>query len=226
MITAVLAFTITAAASFTVMAGVMGSGSKSTAKSDNETAVSIVTEAEAQAGGTTADENISATTLNTVSGGALDTSDIFTERDLEQSADLSSAQTFTVTDGQNIEITSDGVYVISGSAKNASIIVNAGDEDKVQIVLDGVSITNESTPCIYVKSADKVFVTTTKDTTNNLTVSGSFTPDGETNTDAVIFSKDDIVLNGEGTLNINSSDNGVTGKDDLKVTGGTINITC
>ena len=107
VITAVLAFTITAAASFTVMAGVMGSGSKSTAKSDNETAVSIVTEAEAQAGGTTADENISATTLNTVSGGALDTSDIFTERDLEQSADLSSAQTFTVTDGQNIEITSD-----------------------------------------------------------------------------------------------------------------------
>ena len=102
VITAVLAFTITAAASFTVMAGVMGSGSKSTAKSDNETAVSIVTEAEAQAGGTTADENISATTLNTVSGGALDTSDIFTERDLEQSADLSSAQTFTVTDGQNI----------------------------------------------------------------------------------------------------------------------------
>ena len=186
VITAVLAFTITAAASFTVMAGVMGSGSKSTAKSDNETAVSIVTEAEAQAGGTTADENISATTLNTVSGGALDTSDIFTERDLEQSADLSSAQTFTVTDGQNIEITSDGVYVISGSAKNASIIVNAGDEDKVQIVLDGVSITNESTPCIYVKSADKGFVTTT-DSENTLTVTGSFTADGDTNTDAVIF---------------------------------------
>ena len=225
VITAVLAFTITAAASFTVMAGVMGSGSKSTAKSDNETAVSIVTEAEAQAGGTTADENISATTLNTVSGGALDTSDIFTERDLEQSADLSSAQTFTVTDGQSIEITSDGVYVISGSAKNASIIVNAGDEDKVQIVLDGVSITNESTPCIYVKSADKVFVTTT-DSENTLTVTGSFTADGDTNTDAVIFSKDDLVLNGVGTLTISSTDNGIAGKDDLKITGGAINITC
>ena len=223
VITAVLAFTITAAASFTVMAGVMGSGSKSTAKSDNETAVSIVTEAEAQAGGTTADENISATTLNTVSGGALDTSDIFTERDLEQSADLSSAQTFTVTDGQNIEITSDGVYVISGSAKNASIIVNAGDEDKVQIVLDGVSITNESTPCIYVKSADKVFVTTT-DSENTLTVTGSFTADGDTNTDAVIFSKDDLVITG-GAINITCASDAIEANDSIRIAGGEINIT-
>ena len=96
--------------------------------------------------------------------------------------------------------------------KNASIIVNAGDEDKVQIVLDGVSITNESTPCIYVKSADKVFVTTT-DSENTLTVTGSFTADGDTNTDAVIFSKDDLVLNGVGTLTISSTDNGIAGKD-------------
>ena len=115
--------------------------------------------------------------------------------------------------------------MISGSAKNASIIVNAGDEDKVQIVLDGVSITNESTPCIYVKSADKVFVTTT-DSENTLTVTGSFTADGDTNTDAVIFSKDDLVLNGVGTLTISSTDNGIAGKDDLKITGGAINITC
>ena len=154
------------------------------------------------------------------------TDEIFTKRDLTQTADLTDAKTYTLSDNQNISITSEGVYVIKGSAKNVTITVEAADDAKVQIVLDGAEITNESSPCIYVKNADKVFVTTTKGTTNNLTVSGSFTPDGETNTDAVIFSKDDIVLNGEGTLNINSSDNGVTGKDDLKVTGGTINITC
>ena len=160
-----------------------------------------------------------------VSGGALDTTDMFTARDLEQTADLSEAQNYTITDGQTIEITSEGVYVITGTAANASIVVEAGDEDKVQIVLDGVSITNDSAPCIYVKSADKVFVTTT-DTENTLTVTGTFTADGDTNTDAVIFSKDDLVLNGTGTLTIKSTENGVTSKDDLKVTGGTINITC
>ena len=156
---------------------------------------------------------------------AIDTSDLFSSRDLEQTADLSEAKTVTVSDGETCTIKTEGVYVIKGSASNAQILVTAGDEDKVQLVLDGVSITNDSTPCIYVQSADKVFVTTT-DSENTLTVSGTFTADGDTNTDAVIFSKDDLVLNGTGTLTIKSTDNGVTSKDDLKITGGTINITC
>ena len=168
---------------------------------------------------------MTADAAETVSGSALDLTDIFTDRDLEQTADLSEAKSYTLSDGQDIEITSEGVYVISGSASNASIIVEAGDEDKVQLVLDGVTITNESTPCIYVKSADKVFVTTT-DSENTLSVTGTFTADGDTNTDAVIFCKDDVVLNGTGTLTIESTDNGITGKDDVKVTGGAINITC
>ena len=150
--------------------------------------------------------------------------DIFTKRDLEQTADTSDATTYTVEDNKNITITEEGVYVIKGSAKNVTIIVNTDDESKVQLVLSDVTIENESTPCIYVKNADKVFVTTTG--TNSLSVTGTFTADGTTNTDAVIFSKDDLVLNGTGTLTISSTDNGITSKDDLKITGGTINITC
>ena len=171
------------------------------------------------------DGNTALASLNMVTGGAIDTADLFTNRDLEQTVDLSEAKTYTVSDGQTGEITSAGVYLITGSASNAQILVNAGDEDKVQIVLDGVSITNDSTPCIYVKSADKVFITTTN-SENNLSVTGSFTADGDVNTDAVVFCKDDVVFNGTGTLTIQSTDNGITGKDDIKVTGGTINITC
>ena len=163
--------------------------------------------------------------VNATSGGAIDTAELFTDRDLEQEADLSEAVSYTLSDGNDITITAAGVYVISGSAKNASIIVEALDDDKVQLVLDGVTIENDDFPCIYVKNADKVFVTTT-DSENSLSVTGSFTADGDTNTDAVIFSKDDLVLNGTGTLNIASTDNGITGKDDLKITGGTINISC
>ena len=163
---------------------------------------------------------------NTTSGGAIDTTDLFTERDLEQTADLTDAVYYTVSDGQTISITAAGVYVISGTASNAQITVEAGDEDKIQLVLDGVSITNDSTPAVYVKNADKVFVTTTEGSSNTLSVSAEFTADGETNTDGVIFSKDDLVLNGLGTLNISSSDNAVVSKDDLKVTGGTYEISC
>ena len=141
-------------------------------------------------------------TANVTSNGAVDASDMFTDRDLRQNADLSEATYYEVSDNKDITITSAGVYVISGSASNASVIVDAGDDDKVQLVLNGLTLNNSGTPAIYVKNADKVFVTTASGTVNELTVSGSFTSDGDTNTDAVIFSKDDLVLNGLGTLNI------------------------
>ena len=153
------------------------------------------------------------------SGSALlDAGELFTSRDLEQSADLSEAQTLTVSDGQQITISSEGVYVLQGSAKNATVIVEADSSAKIQLVLDGLSITNDDFPCIYVKSADKVFLTTLSD--SSLSVTGTFISDGDTNTDAVIFSKDDLTLNGTGTLTVSSTDNGVSCKDDLKVTGG------
>ena len=155
-----------------------------------------------------------------------DSSSVFTDRDLTQTADTSNAKKLTLSDGKDVTITEAGVYIISGTAKDVSIIVDAADDAKVQLVLENANITNADSPCIYVKNVDKVFVTTASGSENTLTVSGSFTADGDTNTDAVIFSKDDIVLNGEGKLNISSTDNGISGKDDIKITGGTIIISC
>lgn len=153
-------------------------------------------------------------------------SDLFTDRDLAQSADLSEAIYLTAADDSLETISAAGVYVISGSASNYTVVVEASDEDKVQIVLDGLTVTNDDSPVIYVKNADKTFITTAEGTDNTLTVSGTFTTDGDTNTDAVIFSKDDLVLNGLGTLTLVSTDNGISCKDDLKITGGTISIDC
>lgn len=174
---------------------------------------------------TTKTEQVTST-ANTTSGGVINTSELFTNRDLTQTADTYGATIYTVSDNQNITITAEGVYILQGSANNVTVTIEADDEDKVQLLLDGVTLTNANAPCIYVKNADKVFVTTASGTANTLSVTGSFSSDGSTNTDAVIFSKDDLVLNGLGTLNIRSTDNGVTSKDDLKITGGTLNITC
>ncbi|WP_379136718.1 carbohydrate-binding domain-containing protein [Paenibacillus sp. sgz500958] len=45
-------------------------------------------------------------------------------------------------------------YVLSGEVDNVTVVVDAGEDTKVQIVLDGVSIINEDAPAIYVKAAD------------------------------------------------------------------------
>ena len=148
----------------------------------------------------------------------------YTDRDMEQTADTSSAKTITLTNDGNVEITEEGVYVLTGTATNATIRVNADSQAKVQLVLDNANITNTSMPAIYVLSADKVFVTTAANSTNKLEVTGTFAADGETSLDGVIFSKDDLVLNGLGTLSITSSDHGIVSKDDVKVTGGTYQL--
>ena len=160
------------------------------------------------------------------SGSIIDTSSLFTDRDLEQTADTANATEITVKSGEDITISEEGVYVISGTATDCTITVDADSAAKVQLVLDGVSITNADAPAIYVLSADKVFVTTASGSSNELTTTGEFAAIGDvTNIDGVIFAKDDLVLNGQGTLTINSSASGVVGKDDVKITGGTYSIT-
>jgi hypothetical protein len=161
-----------------------------------------------------------------LTGGIVTSNDLFSKRDLKQTADLEEAQYITVKDGQTVSITSEGVYVLSGTAANCTVKIEADKEAKIQLVLDGVTITNDNFPAIYVVSADKVFITTTKDSENTLSVTGTFKADGSTNTDAVIYSKEDLVLNGRGTLTVTSAKgNGITSKDDLKITGGTIHVT-
>ncbi len=151
--------------------------------------------------------------------------EVFSKRDLNQTPDTSDAKTITLSDNSTKTITEEGIYILTGSASECTVKVEAAKEAKVQLILDGITVTNTSTPVIYVVSADKCFVTTT-DKESTLSVKGEFTADGETNTDAVIFSKDDLVLNGTGTLNITSSANAISGKDDIKATGGTYNLKC
>lgn len=145
---------------------------------------------------------------------------VFSSRDLSQTADTSSAETLELK-GEDIEITKDGVYIITGQTTGASIIVNASPTDKVQLVLEGISIENESKPAIKVLSADKCFITTTEKE-NKLTLSDNFDASGEA---AVIYSKTDLVINGLGTLNVESkTGNGISCDDDLKITGGNMNV--
>ncbi len=209
---------------------ITGCGSSNSTTEATKTSVTFEAETEPASGQVIFEEDTQTVTAgsseasasdSTSSGTEINDSDIFTDRDLLQEADTSEAETIEVADNEDITISEAGTYIITGTAENATIIVEAADDAKVQLVLDNVSITNDDSPAIYVKSADKVFVTTAEGSDNTLSVTGTFTADGDTNTDAVIFSKDDLVLNGLGTLTINSTDHGIAAKDDFKATGGT-----
>lgn len=128
-------------------------------------------------------------------------------------------------DGNVITITSGGTYIISGTLTEGQLVVDADDE-KVQLVLDNADITCATSAAIYVKSAGKTFITLTEGSENILMNTAEFEAIDDNNIDAVIFSKDDLALNGSGTLTINSENgHGIVSKDDLKITGGTYNIT-
>jgi hypothetical protein len=154
----------------------------------------------------------------------IDGTEMFTARDLEQVADTSAAKRITLSSGEDVRITTEGVYVLSGSAEEVTIIVEADDAAQVQLVLDGLSVTNANAAVVSVVSADKVFITTT-DSTNVMKVTNDFAASGTTTPDAVIFSSDDLVFNGVGSLEIDSPQNGVSSNDDLKITGGTLIVT-
>ena len=127
--------------------------------------------------------------------------------------------------GSTVTISREGCYILRGELTDGQIIVDAGDTDQVQLVLDGVSITCSDSSPILVRNADKVKVTLAADSENTLTDGASYAEDDD-NPDAALFSKDDLILNGSGTLTATGNyKHGIAGNDDLVITGGTYNVT-
>lgn len=163
--------------------------------------------------------------------------DLFSDRDYKTDYKSSDCITIqlgdTITAGKNVTvsgnaatITKEGNYLISGTLKNGMIIVDTTKDSNVQLILKNAHIHSDTSAPIYVKQADKVFITLDEGTTNTLSNGGSFVSIDENNIDSVIFSKDDLTLNGKGTLSIQSPGGlGIVSKDDLRITGGTYNLT-
>ena len=129
-------------------------------------------------------------------------------------------------DGSTITITEEGVYIVSGTLEDGQIIVDASDSDKVQIVLDGVHINCKTNAAIYVREADKVFITLAENSSNTLGGGNEYTQIDDNTVDGVIFSKSNLVCNGTGSLTIEADyKHGIVSKDDLVITGGTYKIT-
>lgn len=129
--------------------------------------------------------------------------------------------------GSVVTITEEGTYMVTGTASDGQLVVNAPDTHKVQIVLKGVTLTNADSAALYVQQADKVFITLAEGS-KNLLADGKTrgTSEAESQLDGVIYSKADLAINGSGQLTVTGSYNhGIVSKDDLVITGGNISVT-
>lgn len=166
-------------------------------------------------------------------------SDMFTERDTNSSFDTKNSITIkldgdsaTTSDdsvkisGSKITITKEATHIISGTLNDGMIIVEADEKAKLQLVLNNANITSKTSAPIYIKEADKVFVTLKEGSKNTLANGGSFTAIDENNIDATVFSKQDLTFNGSGALTVTApAGHGIVSKDDLVFTDGSYNIT-
>ncbi len=163
----------------------------------------------------------------------------YSDRDKDASYDVASATNIALSgqgatvsgegaavEGATVTISAAGTYAVTGELTAGSLVVNAGGQDKVQIVLSGASIRNEAGPALNIQQADKVFVTLADGTQNTLADGASYElAEGEDEPNAALYSKADLTINGTGALSVEGNyRHGVNSKDDLVVTGGAITV--
>ena len=114
-----------------------------------------------------------------------------------------------------IKITQGGDFTVSGTLSDGNITIST--KEKVKIRLSGAKITSSENPCIFVEDADKAYITLTDGTENYLIAKNS--------DDGAIYSKENLEIKGDGSLNIESSaGHGIKASDNLNIENGVISI--
>ena len=124
-----------------------------------------------------------------------------------------------------LTISSAGTYVLAGNMPNGTVVVDAADTDEVRIVLNNAGITCADGAALFVKNADKVILSLAPGTQNALEDGASYTyalyDATEDEPSAALFAKDDLIINGTGTLTVTGNHNdGIAGNDDIKIIEG------
>lgn len=127
----------------------------------------------------------------------------------------------------NVTITETGTYVLSGSFQG-QILIDAGSEDLVHLILQDAEISCPNSAAIYGKQSGRIIITLAEGT-HNTVADGQvyqYKNSDEDEPNAAIFSKDDLVFNGTGTLTVQGSyEDGIRTKDDLFMVSGDYQIT-
>jgi len=130
-------------------------------------------------------------------------------------------------DGSTITIKTAGIYVLSGKLNDGQINIDTEDKGAVRLVLNGANITSSDNASIYVKNVEKTVISLQKGTENHLSDGEKYVYEdsSEDEPDSAIFSKADLTINGSGKLIVKGNyNNGIASKDELRITGGNIQI--
>lgn len=124
--------------------------------------------------------------------------------------------------GGILTIKKGGCYVVTGIGKQ--IIIDAGEENPVQLVLNNLSVTSIDGPAIYAPSCSKLIVTANEGSVNSLSDAAVYKVYKDL-AKGCIHCRGSVTLNGHGELNIRSNkDAGIYCKDSVKIVSGVINV--
>ncbi len=128
--------------------------------------------------------------------------------------------------GGDVVIAADGKYVLTGALTDGSIVVDAEKASKVWLLLDGVDVQCADNACLRVEQADKVFLTLAEGSENRMSSGAVYSEQAQADgTGGTVFARDDLTINGSGSLSITAAwKHGIDANDDLVITGGSITI--
>ncbi len=127
--------------------------------------------------------------------------------------------------GSTAVITAAGIYRITGQCSDGSVLINADGDDNVVLLLDGISLTSESGAVIRCENSDKLTITLADGSNNTLTDAQSYADTEEDSPDAAVFCRDNMIINGSGSLTVNARYlDGIKSKDGIKIAGGNISV--
>ncbi len=149
-----------------------------------------------------------------------------------EKTDITSEFKITTSDGKytvsgtTYTITSAGTYTLSGVLADGSIYINVGDEDKVTLELNGVSITCTTTSPILCENADKLKIKAEEGTYNEIIDARAARTEDTDTANGAIYTTCDLDISGHGTLYVSASyNNGIHVKDSLSIKNVTLKVT-
>jgi hypothetical protein len=136
-----------------------------------------------------------------------------------------SASGAVTVDGDIVTIKAAGTYRLSGSLTDGKVVIAAGEEDVVRVILDGVTLASSTGSPFVVQSANEAILFLDEGSTNSLKDATTYTDQGTDAPNSALYSMADLTLAGTGSLAVNGQYNdGIVSKDGLVLAAGNVTV--